>query len=101
MAFFFQEVVTEEKNWQDRFESIPQDLEEIEIYNTAGGEQLQQFSDMMIIDSFARLYNYTHDEVFMLDWQFVCTTRYMNNLKDHIQRQSSKERQRRNKLKNS
>ena len=97
--FFFEEIFKVEKLWQARFESVPKNLEESEIYSIAGGDKLTQFNDLIIIDGFAKQYGYSHEEVFKLDWEFVYTMQYIHNLQDSVQKKAQEERSRRNKNK--
>ena len=51
----------------------------------------------MIIDAFAQNYNYTHDQVFSLDWNFVYTLQYIHAKQQEIQRKAAKLRRMKNK----
>ena len=98
---FFSEIVTYENLWSVRFESIPQDFEEASIYEEAGGSKLSTFSDLILLDTFAKQYNYTHDEVFKMDWEFVYTLQFIHAQQNSIQSRANDIRQKRNKQKNS
>ena len=85
--------------WQTRFESIPKDYEESEIYTQAGSDKLSNFHDVITVDNFAKQYGYTHEQVFSLEWNFVYELQYIHGMQANIQREASKIRQRRNKRK--
>lgn len=42
-------------------------------YNIAGSERLEKWGEWVLIDSLAKTYNYTHDQVFALSWSEAMT----------------------------
>ena len=96
---FFSEIVTYENLWTVRFESIYKDIEEASIYQEAGGASLATFSDLILLDTFAKQYNYTHEEVFNMDWEFIYTIQFIHAQQNSIQSRANEIRQKRNKNK--
>ena len=96
--FFLQQVSETQKIWNDRFSQIPKDTESTNLYSQVRGEEvLGQFSDLITIDNLAKLYSYTHDDVFLLDLNFVNTLIYLHSQQDHIARKMSKLKEEMNK----
>jgi hypothetical protein len=97
--FFIQAVAETEKLWQNRIEAIPQDNESAAIYQQAGIAKLQGFGDLITIDNLAKQYNYTHEQAYALDWEFVATLSYMHRLQDSINMKAQKIREKQRKTK--
>ena len=70
---FFQEVKAFYAHWSTQFASVPKgetDDDKV-LYQLAKGSRLEKFRSIALIDQIVRQGNYTHDEVFMLDADFV------------------------------
>ena len=88
--FFLQEVAKAEELWNVRFKEIPKDIAQDNLFFQSGGERLGPYNDLIIIDSLAKLYGYSHDEVFHLEWDFINNLLYVHQLQDHIKEKMNK-----------